>query len=130
MIQDTTFIIDLLHGDEDAEALLELIEKEARPQKVSSVTVLELYEGVVRWSRSSTTREQIIDVLESKSVVNADDAVMRKAGKISGELINQGSRIDREDCIIAASALLNDEAVVTRNVEHFERIDGVEVRSY
>ncbi|EMA35644.1 PIN domain-containing protein [Natronobacterium lacisalsi] len=62
--------------------------------------------------------------------MSADHTVMRKAGKLSGELINGGERIEREDCIIAATALLNDEPVITRNSEHFGRIDDLEVRSY
>lgn len=44
--EDTSFIIDLLRGDEDAKTLLDIIEKESRPQKISSVTALELYESV------------------------------------------------------------------------------------
>jgi len=41
---------------------------------------------------------------------------MKKAGKISGELLARGKQIDREDCIIGATALLADEPVLTRNV--------------
>lgn len=130
MIQDTSFIVDLLRGDEDAEILLDAIEKESRPQKVSSITVLELYEGVARSETPREKGERILGVLDSKSVVPADHAVMRKAGKLSGELITRGEQIEREDCIIAATALLNDEAVVTRNIKHFERIEDLEVRSY
>lgn len=130
MIQDTSFIVDLLRGDENANRLLDIIEKEAQPQKVSSVTVLELYEGVARSQTPETKRERILDILETKYVVSADHAVMRKAGKLSGELINDGERIEREDCIIAATALLNDESIVTRNTEHFRRVDGLEARSY
>jgi predicted nucleic acid-binding protein len=130
MIQDTSFIIDLLRGDENAKRLLDLVEKEARPQKVSSVTVLELYEGVVRSQTPETKRERILEILETKHVVSADHSVMRKAGKLSGELINDGERIEREDCVIAATALLNDEPIITRNTKHFGRIDGLEVRSY
>jgi len=130
MIQDTSFVIDLLRGDENAERLLDIVEKEARPQKVSSVTVLELYEGVARSQTPETKRERILEILETKHVVNADHTVMRKAGKLSGELINRGERIEREDCIIAATALLNDEPVITRNIKHFGRIAGLEVRSY
>lgn len=130
MIQDTSFIIDLLRGDENATRLLDIVEKEARPQKVSSVTVLELYEGVARSQTPVTKRERILEILETKHVVSADHTVMRKAGKLSGELINGGERIEREDCIIAATALLNDEPVITRNTKHFGRIDGLEVRSY
>ncbi|WP_306059121.1 type II toxin-antitoxin system VapC family toxin [Natronococcus wangiae] len=130
MIQDTSFIIDLLRGDEDAKRLLDIVEKESRPQKVSSVTVLELYEGVVRSQTPETKRERILDVLETKHVVSADQTVMRKAGKLSGELINDGGRIEREDCIIAATALLNDEPILTRNTKHFNRVDDLEARSY
>ena len=38
--------------------------------------------------------------------------------------------IDREDCIIAATALIEERPVVTRSVSYFERIDGLDVRSY
>ncbi|GAB7017386.1 PIN domain-containing protein [Halostagnicola bangensis] len=130
MIQDTPFINDLLRGDENAKRLLDIIEKEAQPQKVSSVTVLELYEGVARSQTPETKRERILDILETKHVVSADHAVMRRAGKLSGELLNSGERIEREDCIIAATALLNDESIITRNTKHFRRVDGLEVRSY
>jgi len=62
--------------------------------------------------------------------IGADDTVMQKAGKISGKLISRGEEIDRESCIIGATALLNDEPVVTRNNDHFERIDGLGVETY
>ena len=130
MIQDTSFIIDLVRGDENATRLLDIIEKEARPQKVSSITVLELYEGVARSQTPDSKQQRILDILDTKHVVSADRAVMRKAGKLSGELITDGRRIVREDCIIAATGLLNDEPIVTRNASHFERIDGVEIRTY
>ena len=130
MIQDTSFIIDLLRGDDDAAMFLDVIERDSRPQKISSVTVLELYEGVGRAETPRDKRERILAVLDSKSVVAADETIMRKAGTLSGELISGGARIDREDCIIAATALLTDEPVVTRNTAHFDRIDGLEVRSY
>ena len=61
------------------------------------MTVLELYEGVARTKTSHDTTEQILDILDSKSIINADTTVMRKAGKLSGNLINRGQRIDRED---------------------------------
>jgi len=130
MIQDTSFIIDLLRGNEDAKQLLDIVEDESRPQKVSAVTVLELYEGVVRSETPEAKGEHLLDVLETKHVVDADHAVMRKAGKLSGELINSGQQIEREDCIIAATALLNDELIVTGDTSHFRRIDGLDIRSY
>jgi len=46
MIEDTTFVIDVLHDDRDAIRYLDLVERENRPEKISSITVLELYEAV------------------------------------------------------------------------------------
>jgi len=130
MIQDTSFIVDLLRGDEDAATFLDVLERDNSPQKVSSVTVLELYEGIGRTDAAGDKQERVLAVLDSKAIVDADETIMRKAGRLSGELIADGERIDREDCIIAATALLADEPVVTRNTAHFERIDGLAVRSY
>ena len=130
MIQDPSFIIDLLRGDDEAESFLEVLERDARPQRVSTISVLELYQGLHRPPVADSKAQQILTVLDSKSVISADHEIMRKAGKISGELISAGEQIDREDCIIAATALLRDEVVVTRDTDHFERVSGLEVRSY
>jgi predicted nucleic acid-binding protein len=130
MIEDTSFVIDLLHDDPDALEYLDLVEKENRPEKVASVTILELYEAVPQLDVPAERQQKILDVLDSRHVVSADDKVMRKAGKLSGELVSRGEEIDREDCIIGVTALLSDEPVVTRNSGHFERIDGLDVETY
>lgn len=130
MIQDTSFIIDILNGDDGALARLEAIEKERRPEKVSSITVLELYEGVAQTSKPADEREDVLSVLDSKTVVAADHGVMRRAGELSGELITKGQRVDREDCVVAATALQEGEPVLTRNTAHFKRVPGLETVSY
>lgn len=130
MIEDTSFIIDILHDDPDALAYLDVIERENRPEKVASITVLELYEAVPQLTAPEKRQQKILDVLDTRHAVGADGTVMRKAGKISGTLVSRGEEIDREDCIIGATALLNDEPVVTRNRSHFERIEGLDVETY
>lgn len=55
---------------------------------------------------------------------------MSIAGRLHGELAAAGDRIEQNDYIIGATALTEDEPVVTRNASHFERIDGVSVRTY
>ena len=130
MIQDTSFIIDILHNQTDALQYLKHIEKENRPEKIASITVLELYEAVPQLDLPEERQQKILDVLDTRHAVDADETVMRKAGKLSGELTARGQEIDREDCIIGATALLHDEPVVTRNNDHFNRIDGLEVETY
>jgi len=130
MIEDTSFIIDLLHNDSDALAYLDIIGKENRPEKVAAVTVLELYEAVPQLDIPEKRRQKVLNVLDTRHTVAADETIMRNAGKISGTLRSRGEQIDREDCMIGATALLNDEPVVTRNRKHFARIDGLTVKSY
>ncbi len=79
---------------------------------------------------SDAEHRKVRAVIDTKPVIPADRAVMKKAGTVGGQLITDGREIDREDCVIAATALIEEESVVTRNVDHFERIEGVEVRSY
>lgn len=130
MIEDTSFIIDLLRDEPGAVEHLEIIEKTNRPEKVAAITVFELYEAVPQLDTPKERQQQILDVLDTRHTIPADKQIMRKAGKISGELLQRGEEIDREDCIIGATALLNDEPVITRNADHFSRIDNLEVETY
>ena len=54
---------------------------------------------------------------------------MRKAGRLSGELMNEGHPFGDGDVIVGATADILDEPVLTRNVDDFERL-GVEVETY
>lgn len=76
MIEDTSFIIDLLHNDSDALAYLDIIEKENRPEKVAAVTGLELYEAVPQLDVPEQRRQKILDVLDTRHAVAADEPVM------------------------------------------------------
>lgn len=130
MIQDTSFIIDVLDDDADALAKLELLERENRPEKLSAVTSLELYEGVRRSNKPADEKEAVLGVLDSKHVIAADHDIMKAAGDLSGTLVENGEQIDREDCIIAATALAENEPVLTRNPSHFERVSNLDVETY
>jgi len=130
MIQDTSFLIDILDGDPDAETVLELVERENRPEKISSITSLELYEGIERSAKPDDEKRAVLRVLDSKHVIPADHAIMKHAGELSGHLIEDGARIDREDCVIAATAIQENEPVLTRNDAHFERIPNLTVETY
>ena len=130
MIQDTSFIIDVLNGDPNAQDVLELIERENRPEKVASITSLELYEGIQRSQRPADEKQTVLSVLDSKHVIPADHSIMKHAGELSGQLIEAGKQIDREDCVIAATAIQENEPVLTRNATHFERVPNLDVETY
>ena len=129
MLLDTSFVIDLLHGDEGAVETARELETDLVQQRLSSTTLFELYYGVARATDSEVERESVEDLLASKPIHPADTAVMRKAGRLAGELQTDGTPVGDGDVIIGATAEVLEEPVLTRNVEEFERL-GVETEPY
>ncbi len=129
MLLDTAFLIDLMNGDEGAVEKARELETNLVQQRLSAMTLLEVYYGAARSKQSAAEREKIENVLASKPVHPADTAVMRKAGRLSGELMNDGNAVADGDVIIGATADVLEEPVLTRNVDDFERL-GVDVDMY
>ena len=115
-------------GDGAVEKAREL-EENLVQQRLSAMTLFELQYGVARSNRSDAERDRLENVLASKPIHPADTAVMRKAGRLAGQLANDGNAVADGDVIIGATAEIVDEPVLTRNVADFERL-GVEVETY
>lgn len=130
MILDTGFLIDLIQSDDRAMEKAEELEKSTEQLKISAATLFELYTGVVRSDKPEEEKEKVLEVIGSKPVVEGDASVMRRGGRIHGNLINKGERIEAFDCIIASAALNEGESVLTDNEKHFSKIDNLEVRTY
>lgn len=129
MLLDTTFLIDLLRGDRAAVDRARELEEDLVQQRVSTMTLFELFYGVARSHQRDDERRRVEAVLATKPAHPADAAVMRKAGRLAGELTNQGQTVGDGDVIIGATAAIIEEPVLTRNVTDFERL-GVDVETY
>jgi hypothetical protein len=88
VLLDAAFLIDSTNGADGAVERAREPESELVQQRLSSVTLFELYYGAARSNQCEVERETIESVLASKPVYPADSAVMRKAGWLSGELMN------------------------------------------
>ncbi|MFB6202530.1 MAG: type II toxin-antitoxin system VapC family toxin [Halorhabdus sp.] len=129
MLLDTSFLIDLMNGDEEAVEKAREFERDLVQQRLSAMTLFDLYYGIARATDSASERETVEDVLASKPVSPADTAVMRKAGRLAGDLQNDGTPVGDGDVIIGATADILEEPVLTRNVADFDRLD-VETETY
>ena len=131
MILDTSFIIDLLRGEnpearKKAEELDHLLETKA----AVSVTVMELWRGAFQSIRKEHEKEKIETLLKSLLVYSFDEKGAKKSGEIEADLISEGKIIDLEDIMIGGVALVKNEAILTKNKKHFQRIKGLNVVSY
>jgi len=130
MIADTSFLMDLMRGDQGALRLLDACHEEGWSVHVPSIVLHELQRGVARARRPEREWQRIRHATTGLSVVPHDKEAAIFGGQLDGALTAAGTPIDVEDAIIAAIALRENMPVVTRNVEHFRRVQGLDVVTY
>lgn len=126
MLLDTTFLIDLLDQLDAAETVLADIIKEKTPVAVSPLTV---YEAGIGLREDEYTRFN--EILTSMVVLPLSHTESRRALSIQRTLADRGEPIGDVDSLIAAIAVESmDPRVLTRNIDEFERVEGLAVESY
>ena len=95
--------------------------------KISDITLAELYFGAFKSGKNN----HFNDVSEiSKLFEHYPIQYTRKYGEIRWSLEKQGLRIGDMDIFIAATALEEGATLVTGNVKHFERIQGLKIENW
>ncbi len=125
MILDTTIIVDLLRGEEKAVQKFTELEAKHIPLSTTSITLFEIEQGM-----TERQREKIASLWASLNILSFDAAAAQEAGVIHAALKKSGLVIDPEDSMIAGIAVVQHEAVITRNRKHFERVPALKVELY
>ncbi|MFH1916410.1 MAG: PIN domain-containing protein [Nanoarchaeota archaeon] len=125
MILDSSFIIDLFNKDTQAIEHARDFE-EGESIKVSTISVFEVCFGI-SGEKKLTKADEFFD---STIILDVNRTIARRAATLGQELQKKGLLIDPEDCVIAATAILENEPIVTRNVKHFSRIPGLKIVTY
>ena len=130
MILDTSFLIDLFDGQRDAFEKGLALSESRTVQRVPSPVVVELSYGA-----AFGDEEELRDVqnaLRMYPVVEQDETMAHRAGQLlagADQRADGESGIDKVDPMIAATADIYDEPVLTANTEHFDALD-VDVEAY
>ncbi len=129
MILDTSFLIDVLRGEDTVEEAVQTVDERGMAH-VSSVTVMELWEGIHLADSSENERTVVKNLLTDVRELPFDRECATTAGEINAALQRNGNTIEDADVMIAATALVHDVPVVTNNVDRFERIEDLEILTY
>ncbi|MBI4507282.1 MAG: type II toxin-antitoxin system VapC family toxin [Chloroflexi bacterium] len=123
---DTDWIVDCLHGQEDAtQTLLELA-----PQglAVSIISYGELFEGAYYARDPQAALEGLQSFLLGKDLVGVTRSIAERFGIVRGELPRSLRRqIGDMDMLIAATALAHDLTLLTRNLRDFSHVPGLKL---
>jgi predicted nucleic acid-binding protein len=128
VIADTTFLIDVereIAQRQPARAMEFLSRHHARTLRISVITLGELAEGY-----ADPEDPSLAELTAPYGVIEITLAIARKYAAISRSLRSSGGRWGDNDLWIAATALDAGEPLVTRDLEHFSRIQGLEVLHY
>jgi predicted nucleic acid-binding protein len=130
LLADTSFLIDLMVGDKAAVEKAREIEAKDTPLTVSAPTIFELYVGIYLSSKVEEEKNRILAVLESLPFLPLDIESSKAGGRIYAEKKRMGSTVEPEDAMIAGIARVHGEKVLTRNLRHFQGIEGVGIEAY
>lgn len=127
ILLDTTFLIDLLSGKPETKKILNKKEEFATTQ----INMFELIRGFYLRNAKPQETSIAIKMFNNITMLPLNDLGILRSAEISADLLNKGSEISSCDCLIAGIALsYNVKEVVTRNVKHFHRIEGIKVIKY
>ena len=129
MILDTSFLIDVLRGEQSVEETVQIIDERATA-RVSSISVMELWEGIQLADSSERERTVVENLLTDVREVPFDRDCAMAAGTINANLNRDGVPIEDADVMIAATARVHQVPVVTTNVDHFERVPELDILTY
>jgi tRNA(fMet)-specific endonuclease VapC len=101
-----------------------------RPAEVgiSAVVAHELYYGAFK-SRRCDVNASLIDALQME-VVEFDKEDARQSGEIRAELAARGTPIGPYDILIAGQAKCRGLVLVTRNINEFGRVAGLQIENW
>ena len=96
---------------------------------ISEITVAELYFGVAKAENKKRKLEDIEKIQKLFRVIPSYSS-FKEYGEIRFTLEHSGMRVDQFDLLIGATALHHQMTLVTSNIKHFNRIQGINIENW
>lgn len=97
---------------------------------VSAITIAELLYGAYNSANIEKNINKVKEFEEVINIVELDRKCLESYAQIKVRLKSEGKILDDFDILIAATAIVNDCILVTNNIKHFERIDGLMIENW
>ncbi len=123
---DSDWVADYLKGR--SEALHFLRSLGAEGLAISLITYGEIYEGIYYGPDPKSHEAGFRRFLQWVDVLPLNQRIMQRFARVRGQLRKQGLLIGDPDILIAATALHHNLTLVTRNLDHFQRIADLKLR--
>lgn len=125
---DTNICIYWFKGSDEVQTKLWTLDIE--DVSVSAITIAELLYGAYNSANVEKNINKIEEFEEAINIIGLDRKCLESFDRIKAKLKAEGKILDDFDILIAATAIVNDCVLVTNNMKHFERIDGLTVEDW
>ncbi len=125
---DTDTIIYSLKGNSAIAKNLE--ENLEDPMRISVITMMELYFGAYKSQAFEANIAKVRTIEQTFEILAADKEIADVFGAIKASLQKSGNPLDDFDLIISATALAHNLILVTNNMGHFGRIEGLKLTNW
>lgn len=123
---DTNVLVDLERKREETLRLLERAQGAGHELWISTVSVSEIFTGVYLRKDADKAADRARESLGQFQWKDLDGEVAQTTGQIIAFLLSHGKRIEYQDCVVAASCLVETaDRLVTDNDAHFRPIPGL-----
>ncbi len=125
---DTDTIIYSLKGNDVVRRNLALHVED--PLAISAITLMELYYGAYKSQRVTGNIAKIKKLEQTFDIIPVEIESVEIFGRLKAELEQTGTPLDDFDLAIAACALSYNLILVTNNLKHFRRIEGLRLANW
>lgn len=98
--------------------------------KISIVTLMELYYGAYKSQKVASNLGKIKYIEDAVEIISLGRESAEIFAMLKADLEKEGTPIDDFDLVLAACALSHDLVLVTDNVKHFKRIQGLKLENW
>ena len=125
---DTDTIIYILKGNNVVKKNLQCHIED--PMKISIITLMELYYGAHKSGKVAGNLAKVKRLETEFEIISTSKESAEIFGLLKATLEKSGKRLDDFDLIIAACAMTHNLTLVTNNVAHFKKIEGLKLTNW
>jgi predicted nucleic acid-binding protein len=120
VVFDTTILIDHLRNVKQATELVRKVKDKEIIGYISTLTEAELF----AWKDSGDEKKRLLlsELISLFIKIHIDNEISKKAGEFKRKY-----NVPLDDCIIAATAAIQNAKLWTKNLEDFQKIKEIEV---
>ena len=125
---DTDTIIFSLKGHEAIKKNLQQHFED--PMKICVITLMELYFGAYKSEKVTGNLAKVRTIENSFEIISTGKESAEIFGMLKVSLEKSGTPLDDFDLIIASCALSHNLVLVTNNIKHFDRVEGLRLANW